>query len=150
MISLGHRVHMFAHPSTMERLRWCFDTVLGCGPEISLALPGLPDPVLAYRFPGGGSVSIELTTDGLDEVAARRPLRQSPDRDDEGEHPRAYSVHGSHLLARCHGLGHVANPNAASPNNFPVDQRGGPPRHDMKLGLSGGRQHRGEASMGRG
>jgi hypothetical protein len=72
MISLGHRVHMFAHPSTMERLRWCFDTVLGCGPEISLALPGLPDPVLAYRFPGGGSVSIEFTTDGLDEAAARR------------------------------------------------------------------------------
>ncbi|HEV8561263.1 MAG TPA: hypothetical protein VGR06_33475 [Actinophytocola sp.] len=63
---------MFAHPSTREGLRWCFDTVLGCGPEISLALPGLSEPVLAYRFRGGGSVSIEFTTDGLDKAAARR------------------------------------------------------------------------------
>lgn len=50
---------------------------------------------------------------------SRRYLRQSPDHD-EGEHPRAYSVHGTHLLGRCHGLGHATKPSAASPNHFPL------------------------------
>jgi len=49
---------------------------------------------------------------------SRRPLRQSPSRENAGEHPRAYSVHGSHLLARCHGRPHVINPNAARANHF--------------------------------
>jgi len=41
-------------------------------------------------------------------------------REDEGEHPRECSVHGSHLLARCHSLRHVINPNVVARNHFPV------------------------------
>jgi hypothetical protein len=51
MISLGNRVHLLARPSLKERLEWCYGTVLGCGPAVSLWLPGRSEPVLAFRFP---------------------------------------------------------------------------------------------------
>jgi hypothetical protein len=72
MISLGNRAHIFAHPSLKEKLTWCFGTVLGCGPAVSLELSGRPEPVLAFRFPGGGSLSIEFVADALDEKQMRR------------------------------------------------------------------------------
>ena len=50
---------------------------------------------------------------------SRRPLRQSPNRADEGEHPHAYNIHGSHLLASCHGRRHAISPTAIPPNHFP-------------------------------
>jgi hypothetical protein len=31
----------------------------------------LPEPILAFRFPGGGSLSVEFTEDALDEPQAR-------------------------------------------------------------------------------
>jgi hypothetical protein len=51
---------------------------------------------------------------------SRRHLRQSPDRDDEGEHPHRYSVHGSHLLAACHGVPGHYQPSIIPPNPFPI------------------------------
>jgi hypothetical protein len=72
MISLGNRTHIYAHPSVKERLVWCFNTVLGCGDPATLAVPGLAEPFLAFRFPGGGSLSVEFTESALDEQRARR------------------------------------------------------------------------------
>ncbi len=31
-----------------------------------------PEPILAFRFPGGGSLSVESTDDALDEAHGRR------------------------------------------------------------------------------
>jgi hypothetical protein len=62
---------MYAHPHRREELRWCFGTVLG-GLERSLDLPDVSEPLLAFRFSGGGALSIEFTTDALDEKQARR------------------------------------------------------------------------------
>lgn len=72
MISLASRVHIFAHPSFKDKLTWCFGTVLGCGPAKSLPVPGVPQPMLVFNFPGGGSLIVEFSEDVLDESAAQR------------------------------------------------------------------------------
>jgi hypothetical protein len=48
---------------------------------------------------------------------SRRYLRQSPDRDGKGEHPHRYSVHGSHLLGRCHGRLQATSPTRYRPTH---------------------------------
>lgn len=72
MIALGNRAHILAHPTVKERLTWCFTTVLGCEAPKRLDVSGLPEPILAFRFPNGGSVSVEFTKEALDEQHARR------------------------------------------------------------------------------
>jgi hypothetical protein len=72
MIAVTNRAHLLVHPSLKERSIWCFSTVLDCGPPFSLSAPGKAEPILAFRFPGGGSISIEYTEDALDEARARR------------------------------------------------------------------------------
>jgi len=71
-LAFGNRTHIFARPSVKEKLTWCFTTVLGCGTPVSLNAPGLSEPILAWKFPGGGSLSVEFTEDALDERQARR------------------------------------------------------------------------------
>ena len=71
-LAFSNRTHIFAHPSVKEKLTWCFTTVLGCGMPVSLNAPGLSEPILAWKFPGGGSLSVEFTEDALDEPQARR------------------------------------------------------------------------------
>jgi len=39
---------------------------------VSLDVPGLPEPILAFRFPTGGSLSVEFNEDALGEQQARR------------------------------------------------------------------------------
>jgi hypothetical protein len=72
MIALVNRAHILARPHVKEQLESCFTTVLGCGAPARLDVPGLPEPILAFRFAGGGSVSVEFTEDALDEQQARR------------------------------------------------------------------------------
>ncbi len=50
---------------------------------------------------------------------SRRHLRQSPGRDGKGEHPHRYSVHGAHLLGRCHGQLQATSPARSRPPLFP-------------------------------
>jgi hypothetical protein len=71
-IAFSNRSHIFAHPNVKERLTWCFSSVLGCGAPMSLNAPGLSRPILAWRFPEGGSLSVEFTEDALDEQQSRR------------------------------------------------------------------------------
>lgn len=72
MIALSNSVHLFARPDTREKLTWFFTAVLGCPVIVSGDAPGLPEGVLAFPFPHGGSVSVEFTDDALDERQARR------------------------------------------------------------------------------
>ena len=59
MTALGNNVHLFARPHRRQELTWCFDTVLGCGPVATVQHPGMTEPMLLVRFPGGGHLSIE-------------------------------------------------------------------------------------------
>lgn len=72
MVALSNRVHIIARPGTKDELVRCFSTVLGCGAPARLPVPGLPEPILAFRFPDGGSLSVEFTEDALDALRAGR------------------------------------------------------------------------------
>src|SRR5580698_1093728 len=71
-LAFSNRAHIFARPGVKERLTWCFATVLGCGAPMSLHAPGLAEPILAWKFPGGGALSVEFTDDALEEQQVQR------------------------------------------------------------------------------
>ena len=71
MVSLGNRVHIFARPSVKQALVECFAKVLGCGDPATLDVLGLAQPILAWNFPGGGSLSVEFSDGALEERDAR-------------------------------------------------------------------------------
>jgi hypothetical protein len=71
-ISLGDRAHFLARPEFRDALVACFSKVLGCGEPTVLPAHDPAGPILAFRFPGGGSVSVQFTAGALDETAARR------------------------------------------------------------------------------
>jgi uncharacterized protein YciI len=71
MLSLSNRAHLFVRPRHKEALTRCLTTVLGCAAPLRLDAPGLAEPVLAFEFPDGGSVSVEFTGDAPDEPEAR-------------------------------------------------------------------------------
>jgi hypothetical protein len=64
--SLGNNAHLFAKPHRRPELRWLFETVLECGPVATVEHPGMAEPMLVVRFPGGGALSIEFTDDAED------------------------------------------------------------------------------------
>jgi hypothetical protein len=72
MIALSNRAHLYAGPSVREALVECITTVLGCGTPVSIDAPGLAEPILAWNFPNGGSLSVEFTDEALDAQHARR------------------------------------------------------------------------------
>jgi hypothetical protein len=72
MTAVGNRAHLYVHPGLKEKLSWCLTAVLGSGPPVELANPPHAEPILAYRFPGGGSLSFEFTDAALTEAQARR------------------------------------------------------------------------------
>ncbi len=45
---------------------------LAAGSRCPFKAAGLPEPIFAFRFPGGGSLSVEFTGDALDHTAALR------------------------------------------------------------------------------
>jgi hypothetical protein len=69
-LSFSDRAHIFARPEFRAELTHCFAAVLGCT-ALSLRAPGMAEPILAFKFPGGGSLSVEFTPDALDEEHAR-------------------------------------------------------------------------------
>lgn len=71
-LTFSNRAHIFARPAVKDELIRCFSTVLGCGEPKVLKVPGLAEPMVAFRFPRGGSLSVEFTVDALSEAQARR------------------------------------------------------------------------------
>lgn len=71
MIALGSNAHLFARPHRRAELAWCFETVLGCGPVATVEHPGMDEPMLIVRFPGGGNLSIEFTDRAPDDADGR-------------------------------------------------------------------------------
>ncbi len=72
MLTLSNRAHTFARPESKTELIKFFTEVLGCTGPVSLNLPGLAEPVLAFTFPDGGSISIEFTPAALSEEEESR------------------------------------------------------------------------------
>jgi hypothetical protein len=70
--ALGNRAHIVVRPEFKEELTKCFADVLGCGLPLSLGPTGGTNPIIAFRFPAGGSVSFEFSTDALHERELRR------------------------------------------------------------------------------
>jgi hypothetical protein len=71
MTALGNNVHIFARPHRRQDLIWCLDTVLGCGPVHTIKHPGMTEPMLLVRFPGGGHLSIEFIEEAPDDDTPR-------------------------------------------------------------------------------
>jgi hypothetical protein len=71
-LAMTNRGHFLARPEYREALIRCFSETLGCGPPMSLPAKGTVGPIVAFRFPGGGAVSVEFTPQALDEAQARR------------------------------------------------------------------------------
>lgn len=72
--SLGNNAHLFAKPHRRPELNWLFDTVLECGPVTTVQHPGMAEPMLLVRFPGGGALSIEFTENAEDADEPRHGL----------------------------------------------------------------------------
>ncbi len=70
MIALGSHAHIFAQPQRREPLRWCSEAVLGC-PVAEVDHPGMAEPMLVARFPGGGILSIEFIPEAPDDERPR-------------------------------------------------------------------------------
>jgi hypothetical protein len=66
MVALGNNVHIFARPQRRDAWRRLFDDVLGCGPVAFINHPGMAEPMMLVRFPGGGNLSIEFVDDADD------------------------------------------------------------------------------------
>jgi hypothetical protein len=61
MTGLSNRVHLFAHPNERDELDRLLTEILGLQAGVSLDAPGYDEPVRIYRFPNGGSISVEFT-----------------------------------------------------------------------------------------
>ena len=51
-------------------MRWCFETVVGC-PLAEVDHPGMAEPTLVARFPGGRNLSIEFIPGAPDDERPR-------------------------------------------------------------------------------
>jgi hypothetical protein len=71
-LAMTNRGHFLARPEYREALVRCFTQVLGCGAPMTLPAKAGLGPVVAFRFPGGGAVSVEFTDRALPEPDARR------------------------------------------------------------------------------
>jgi len=71
-LAMTNRGHFLALPRYREALVRCFSEVLGCGAPMTLPARDGLGPVVAFRFPGGGAVSVEFTDRALDEALAQR------------------------------------------------------------------------------
>lgn len=71
-IAMTNRGHFLARPQYREPLVRCFTEVLGCAAPMILPGKAGVGPIAAFRFPGGGAVSVEFTDQALDEASGRR------------------------------------------------------------------------------
>ena len=73
MNALSNSIHIYARPDTKEKLLEFFTSILGL--EARSAPPyvvGSPEPMCAFAFSNGASLSVEFTEDALDDQQAQR------------------------------------------------------------------------------
>jgi hypothetical protein len=72
MIALSNSVHLYARPDTKEKFLYFFTTILGLEAVESSDATGSQEPIYAFRFSNGASLSVEFTEDALDDRHALR------------------------------------------------------------------------------
>ena len=72
MIALSNSIHLYARPDTKEQLLEFFTSVLGLQAVESSDAVGLPEPIYAFKFSNGASLSVEFTEDALSDQLAQR------------------------------------------------------------------------------
>jgi hypothetical protein len=65
MIALSNSIHLYARPDTKEQLLEFFTSVLGLEAVASSDAVGSPEPIYAFTFANGASLSVEFTEDAL-------------------------------------------------------------------------------------
>ena len=72
MISLSNSIHLYARPEAKERFLEFFTNILGLEAVVSADAVGSPEPIYAFKFSNGASISVEFTEDALSDLQARR------------------------------------------------------------------------------
>jgi hypothetical protein len=72
MIALSNAIHLYARPDTKEQLLEFFTSMLGLEAVASSDAVGSPEPIYAFEFSNGASLSVEFTEDALDDQQAQR------------------------------------------------------------------------------
>jgi hypothetical protein len=71
MLALSNSVHLYARPDTKERFWEFFTSILGLKAVVSSNAVGSLEPIYAFPFPNGASLSVEFTEDALSDQQAR-------------------------------------------------------------------------------
>src|SRR5713226_8590587 len=72
MIALSNSIHIYARPDTKEQLLAFFTSMLGLQAVESADAVGSPEPIYAFAFSNGASLSVEFTQDALSDQQAQR------------------------------------------------------------------------------
>ncbi len=72
MIALSNSIHLYARPDTKEQLLEFFTSILGLQAVTSADAVGSPEPIYAFAFANGASLSVEFTEDALSDQQAQR------------------------------------------------------------------------------
>ncbi len=72
MIALSNSIHLYARPDTKEQLLAFFTSILGLEAVASPNAVGSEEPIYAFKFSNGASLSVEFTDDALSDQQAKR------------------------------------------------------------------------------
>jgi hypothetical protein len=73
MISLSDSIHLYARPDTKKQLLEFFTGILGLeARSVPPYVTGSPEPMYAFEFSNGASLSVEFTEDALSDQQAER------------------------------------------------------------------------------
>jgi len=72
MIALSNSVHLYARPDAKEKFLEFFTSILGLEAVESSDALGSPEPIYAFAFSNGASLSVEFTEDALSDQQAQR------------------------------------------------------------------------------
>jgi hypothetical protein len=72
MIALSNSIHLYALPDAKEKFLEFFTSILGLEAIVSSDAEGSREPIYAFKFSNGASLSVEFTEDALDDQHAQR------------------------------------------------------------------------------
>lgn len=72
MIALSNSIHLYARPDTKEQFLEFFTRILGLEAVESSDAVGSPEPIYAFAFANGASLSVEFMQDALSDQQAQR------------------------------------------------------------------------------
>ena len=83
MLALSNSIHLYARPDTKEKFLEFFTAILGLEAHKSSDAKGSLEPIYAFKFSNGASLSVEFTQDALNDQQAQRGAWLELRTDDE-------------------------------------------------------------------